>query len=676
MTSQARRPTRRAWLWAVVVLAIVLVAALAALVRLPGGQPAAFAAREGDSRTALTQLSGSVDDFSFDSFVADYRLARGADGTSHLVTTETIVARFPDFDQNKGIVRALPAVDSGLPLGTDVIDVTGAGGAPIPWWTESDGDWVYVLTGDDSYVRGVQTYVITYAQRDVVLRYDASEADEFLWDTVGIDHRQPFAEVTARVHVAGDAASGLLPGRAYCYTGPAGSTDRCEISGPSPDEAWPPELLPWLGSAVVDDASPVVFTAGDSGIGPDENVTVAIGFAQGTFAAPSPPPPPPYPWWHWILPVLALLAGIGGLVFVLVVRAAARRNPDDAPVIVQYTPPLDESLTLSAGVLDVPGRALAAHVVDLAVRDKVEIIAEGDRADAADFAVVLTDTADLEHDDRRVVDTLFGRKAEVGARIALGAFARTPPSRAVTYVRRIDEATVQRGYRAPLPGWIIAVRGFAQLTGVALALLLIFVGDLTWEVLAPLGAWGSLVYFAAIASGFFATFGLPLVDMPSTVLTVAGGRHRTYLDGIREYLRLAEEDRLRAAQSPRSADLVSSGTRPYGETPNLPGADVVNLYERLLPYAVLFGLERDWVEVIKSATGTDAGARAMLFDAVTSRSLSDASQSIGRLAATPVSSGRSSSSGSSSGSSWSFSGGSSGGGFSGGGGGGGGFGGR
>ena len=121
---------------------------------------------------------------------------------------------------------------------------------------------------------------------------------------------------------------------------------------------------------------------------------------------------------------------------------------------------------------------------------------------------------------------------------------------------------------------------------------------------------------------------------------------------------------------------MSSGSRPYGETPNVPGADVVNLYERLLPYAVLFGLERDWVEVIKTATGTDAGPRAMLFDAVTSRSLSDASQSIGRLAATPVSSGRSSSSGSSSGSSWSFSGGSSGGGFSGGGGGGGGFGGR
>lgn len=675
MTSSAGR-ARRGLLWAVVVVAIVLVSAVVVLTRLPGGDPAAFSAREGSGRAGLAQLSASVDDFSFDSFDADYRLARGADGTSRLVTTETIVARFPDIDQNKGIVRALPAVDSGLPLGTDVIDVTGAGGEPIPWWTETDGDWIYVLTGDDTYVRGVQTYVITYAQQDVVLRYEDTDADEFLWDTIGVDHAQPFDEVTARVHVAGDAASGLLPGRAHCYTGPAGSTERCEIAGPEPDDPWPLELLPWLRPGIADDASAVVFTARDTDLGPDENITVAIGFAQGTFAAPTPPPPPPYPWWHWILPGLALLAGAGGLIFVLVVRAMARRNPDDAPVIVQYTPPVDESLTLSAGVLDVPERALAAHVVDLAVRDKVEIVARDDRSDAEDFSVVLRATEALEHDDRRVVEMLFGKGADAGERIDLGAFARTPPSRAVTYVRRIDTSTVQRGYRADLPSWITSVRAFAQLSGVALALLLIFVGDVTWELLAPLGGWGSLIYFTAIASGFFATFGLPLVSMPSTVLTVAGGRHRTYLEGIREYLLLAEQDRLRAAQSPRSADLVSAGVRPYGETPNAAGADVVNLYERLLPYAVLFGLEREWVDVIRSGGGSDAASRAPLFDVVTSHSLSDASQSIGRLASTPVSSGRSGSSRTSSSSSWSSSGGSSGGVFSGGGGGGGGFGGR
>ena len=109
-------------------------------------------------------------------------------------------------------------------------------------------------------------------------------------------------------------------------------------------------------------------------------------------------------------------------------------------------------------------------------------------------------------------------------------------------------------------------------------------------------------------SGFFAFIFLPFVQLPKSTLTLAGGMHKTYLEGIREYLRLAEEDRLRAAQSPRTADLVSSGRRAYGDAPNSPGNSIVNVYERLLPYAVLFGMEREWAEVIRSA-GAAAGCR-------------------------------------------------------------------
>ncbi|MET0811421.1 MAG: DUF2207 domain-containing protein [Microbacterium sp.] len=623
--------------------------------------------------------SADVDDFSYDSFVADHWLIRDAGGRSALYTTETLVARFPDFDQNRGIVRWLPRTDSGIDLDTTVTSVTGADGASIPWWIESDDDGIYVLTGDDDYVRGAQTYVISYTMQDVVLRYDDTDADEFYWDTVGTDHAQPFGSVTSRVHVAGDAAGGLLDGRAFCYRGAAGSADQCDISAPQQGGAWPDAVTAWASSKGAMDAATaaVTITADGGALGPYEGTTLSIGFAQGTFAAPSPPPPPPYPWWEWILPVLALLSGIGGLVFVLVMKVVLRRNPDPSPVIVQYSPPDDESLTLSAGVLDVPERALAAHVVDLAVRDRLEIRATGGRDDPGDFELVLTDVEHLEHDDRRVIDTLFGKSAKAGVRVDLGAFARNPPGRAVTYVRRIDTFTLQRGYLAKRPGWIDALRGLIQFGGLLIAFGLIFFSDGPFTVLADLGDLGQKIFFVAVASGLFAGFGLPLIGLPTSVLTVAGGMHRTYLDGIRDYLRLAEEDRLRAAQSPQTADLVSSGRRAYGEEPNAPGADVVNVYERLLPYAVLFGMERDWVEVIRAvAPAAVVAARVSLFDVVLSDSLSDASSSIGRLAATPVSRGSSSSGGSSSSSGWSSSGGSSGGGFSGGGGGGGGFGGR
>lgn len=660
------------------VLGRFVLAALVAVSLCVPAAPAAASVTALDDTVRAT-VESSVEDFTYDSFDAEYWLIRGAAGESRLFTTEKLVARFPEFDQNKGIVRSLPRADSGIDLQTSVVSVTGPDGAPVSWWTESDEDYIYVLTGNDDYVRGVQTYVISYTMRDVVLRYDDTDADEFYWDVVSTDHLQPFGSAGAQIHIAGEPAQGLIDDRTFCYRGSAGSTDQCDIAT-VPASTWPGAVIAWASSWGVPDASSSAETiAAEIGsLAAGEAATVAIGFTQGTFAAPSPPPPPPYPWWQWILPAIALLTGVGGLLFVLILKVVLRRNPDTSPVIVQYTPPKDESLTLSAGVLDVPERALAAHVVDLAVRDRIEIRASGGRDKPGDFDLVLLGSEGLDHDDRRVIDTLFGRKAAAGATIDLGSFARKPPSRAVTYLRRIDEFTIQRGYRGLTPGWIAAVRGVAQMVGLGLAFALIFFGDAAFDVMDDIAPIGNILYIGAIASGFFAGFILPMFSVPSSTLTLAGGMHLTYLEGIREYLTLAEEERLRAAQAPQTADLVSSGTRGYGDEPNQPGADVVNLYERLLPYAVLFGLERDWVEVVRSAAPVAAAsvARLSLFDAVSSRSLSDASSSIGRLAATPVSRGSSGSSGSSSSSGWSSSGGSSGGGSSGGGGGGGGFGGR
>jgi len=674
------RLTWRFWGVAIALVAVLAVAAAIALVRAPSASDSAgVAARAGSSSAAALRVAGSVDDFSYDAFEADYWLGRDAGGRSRLYTTERIVAHFPDFDQNKGIVRWIPKADSGIAHDPVVMGVTGAGGEAVPWWTEEDDDFVYVLTGDDTYVHGAQTYVISYTMSDVVLRFEDTRADEFYWDTVGTDHAQSFADVRAHVHILGEAAGGILADRAFCYSGPAQSTDRCSIQ-PAAVVPLPDEVAVWAtGQGIAGaDGAQIGFTAADTDLGADENVTVAIGFELGTFVAPSPPPPPPYPWWEWILPVLGLLAGVGGLVFVLVMKRFLRRNPDHSPVIVEYTPPVDESPTLSAGVLGVPAKALAAHVVDLAVRDKVEITASGDRSDADDFHVILRDAEGLEHDDRRIVTTLFGKDAAPGDRVDLGVFAAKPPVRAVTYVRRIEDATVDRGYRSRTPGWVGGIRGLLQFGGLAVAVVMTFFLDAVPSVLTDLGALGGWINFLSIASAFGAFVVLPWFGLPKTTLTLAGGRHKTYLEGIREYLSLAEEDRLRAAQTPQTADLVSAGRRAYGDAPNAPGADVVNLYERLLPYAVLFGMQREWVRVIQAAAPVEVPAtRVAMFDSVTSNSLSDASSSIGRLAATPVSSGSSSSSsGSSFSSSWSSSGGSFGGGFSGGGGGGGGFGGR
>jgi uncharacterized membrane protein YgcG len=153
------------------------------------------------------------------------------------------------------------------------------------------------------------------------------------------------------------------------------------------------------------------------------------------------------------------------------------------------------------------------------------------------------------------------------------------------------------------------------------------------------------------------------------VLTDAGAEQRDYLLGMRDYLQLAEADRLRMLQSPEGADRVDVGNH----------VDLVKLYEKLLPFAVLWGIEDEWSKVLaihyeaESTSPSWYVSQNAFNSSLFASSLVGLSTAVAATATPVVTSSSSSWSGSSGGS---FSGGSSGGGFSGGGGGGGGGGGR
>ncbi len=191
-------------------------------------------------------------------------LSRADDGHAELAVTETLVARFPDVDQNRGIIRSIPDDYDGVPLQTRVLSVTDASGAPVAYDVETDRREVRVLTGDDSFVRGVQTYVISYTQRDAIRSFADTDADEFYRDVNGTQWDQPFGAVSARLRVDPALTDAALEGAAACYVGAQGASERCEISRTI-------------------DADGLVFEAGAQDLGPGENVTMAVGFVRGTF---------------------------------------------------------------------------------------------------------------------------------------------------------------------------------------------------------------------------------------------------------------------------------------------------------------------------------------------------------------------------------------------------------
>ncbi|MFN4002414.1 DUF2207 domain-containing protein [Microcella sp.] len=575
-------------------------------------------------------------DFTFDSFDADYTLSREADGTATLQVIETIVARFPDFDQNRGIIRAIPDDYDGVPLNTQVISVVDENGEPVPYESAYSGKFVELALGTDDFVRGVQTYVISYTQQNVVRSFDDTAFDEFYWDVNGTGWQQPFGRVSATVTLAPDVAEALT-GNAACYVGGFGENEQCTIQ----------------------DAGGV-FTASATDLGPGETVTVAIGFEPGTFLTPEPTPPPvpqEVPFWMHVLSGGVGLASLGALAAAIVSRVRAGTGAKSRGIIAQYSEPEGIDIVQSAHLLNRPASGIPAAVVRLAVRKNLRILAYAVDEGGAPYTLQYLGDDRADALDLALLDAIFGPDRVAGALTPYGeydsALAVKLDALSTAALSSLEQQDLRRKPPGRGFGWLMLA---AQWLLQALAFGAIVVSTGLFLNVSPLAFVSLLVAFLA----GFAAFGLAIRPLQ---LTEKGRAAKDHLEGLKLYLTVAEEERLRVLQSPQGAERIDVGD-------NL---QLVKLYEKLLPWAVVWGVEDQWMRELEVRVATldeapdwfvgRTGFEASLF--------STAVRGVTATTTAPVSS--SSWSGSGGGS---FSGGSFGGGFSGGGGGGGGGGGR
>ncbi|QTV80173.1 DUF2207 domain-containing protein [Microbacterium sp. NIBRBAC000506063] len=150
--------------------------------------------------------SANVDAFSYASWSSEYVVTVDDDGRSHVRVTETLVARFPEVDQNRGIVRGLEERYLGASLHTTVESVTDENGAPVPYETRSEDGTLYLLLGDDRYQYGLTTYVIEYTMRDVIIRATESGNDEFYWNLLPPRSTQPIERFDAAITLSPSSA--------------------------------------------------------------------------------------------------------------------------------------------------------------------------------------------------------------------------------------------------------------------------------------------------------------------------------------------------------------------------------------------------------------------------------------------------------------------------------------
>ncbi|MBB5743159.1 putative membrane protein YgcG [Microbacterium ginsengiterrae] len=575
----------------------------------------------GASATAAQPMA-DVDDFDFSSWEATFDLSLDDDGRAVLHATETRVAEFPDFDQNRGIVAGFPERYQGAPLHTTILSVRDEDGQPVVFETEEDDDVLYVLTGDDDFVHGPTTYVIEYEMHDVILAASGTKVDEFYWDLLPLDSTQDIGAFRADIRFDEELAS-RLTGDAACYQGGQGATDRCELGFDGAGD----------------------FTVEASQLTAGEGVTVAIALEPGTVTQP--PARLPNPATD-VVPFaaggVAALLSVGG--WVGAAAMVRRRRRATGIVVAQYDVPDDMPPLLASAIVPGARNALSAQIIHLAVRGmiRLEDIPEAGEKKRRPRLRRL-DAPIPDPLDAQSLRALFGSD-ERGVIMKMPKNSQSFAERVQKLLKSAPAVARDRGLttRAKSPAARLLLTG-------ALIAFAVMVGLFVWG--AATGRDSAIgVGVAMVACGILVLISTIMAFAKHTVLSPDGALRLEYLNGVREFIRVAEADRLRMLQSYSGAERRDDG-----------GVDVIHVYERLLPYAILFGQEKEWGGVLESAysqahrepgwiDGSSYGiaTRIALFSAATSSSSVYASPS--------------------SGSSSSF-GGSSGGGFSGGGGGGG-----
>ena len=491
-------------------------------------------------------FAAQTDNFTITKFDAEYLLGRDGENRSTLAATWRITANFPP-NQNHGIAPIFVKNYDGHSTSFSIKSVTDERGASLKHsWNGNE-----LRIGDkDTYVRGEKTYNIKFTQRDVTKHYKDTGRDEFYWDVIGNDWRVSMENV--RVSMKLDRSlQAAQRGELFCYIGRYGSTKRCNVSG---------------------DRSETVTNV--SRLNRREGVTMAVGFNSGTFAGYQ------ESLIERLIKIWAMVQIPASILAVILMiwcgwryrRLFGRKN-ELKPIPPEYLPPNQASVLASAYILKkydalmVKGSAKVAQMLDLAVRHYIKLyeVKKASFFRPVQYEIeIVKDLKELRSEECEIVSDMFGSSMpNPGQRLNLKKLQNSMSYAART---RDDDRNLKNlvcgkyGLCEQKPANKRAVQKWAMGVGVIGVLLL-----------SPL-----LLAVAAIL--FALSFGWSLTD--------EGLALRRYLAGLKMYIGVAEAERLQMLQSPEGAEKVKVDATDEKK--------LVKLYERVLPYAVLFGQEKEW----------------------------------------------------------------------------------
>lgn len=449
------------------------------------------------------------------------------------------------------------------------VSATDENGNPYIFSTTSSGTNFEIKIGDPNKTFvGSKTYIIKYHATKAVAQF--KDFDEIYWNVTGNDWKIPIYEASASVFLPDQVVAIQFS----CYYGPRGSTERC--------------------NNVKSNTGPYRFVA-PGALSAGEGLTVAVGFPKGVVA--------PYTardkffdaYFFWLVAIaLPLLT----LIFSLWYWYKKGRDPKGTGVIVpQYDVPEDLTPLEVGGIVKekVEIKNISAEIIYLATRGYLKINQLEEKFiglfKTTDYELIkLKDFSDIKNDfDKKLLTSLFSERPRLSLSTYINLFKGIPPTepevsqlssvklsdlRNVFYketrtvMLSLLDSLLNKGYYKNLGRMKNSTRGI-----IGIVFLVVwgafFVGGVSGAIfsidnfiLLLISAIISIIIYMTVAHFFPAK-------------TEKGVMLKEYLLGLKEYLQIAEKDRLIFHNA--------SETKP-------------EVFEKLLPFAMVLGVADIWAK--------------------------------------------------------------------------------
>lgn len=477
--------------------------------------------------------------------IQDYVTDITINSDSSLLVQEQISYDF-GTEQRHGIFRNIPykykARGGTFKLRIDNVAVTDEKGESYNFETSTSGGELQIKIGDaNTTITGQHIYKISYTVRRAVNYFD--DHDELYWNAVGTGWEVPIAKATSIIHGPADIS------QTVCYTGPENSTEQaCSIEG---------------------GYTKVVTFKSTSQLEPGEGLTVVVGMPAGTLTKPT----TAQKLWDifqdngvLLLPLLVLL----GMLYLW--NKTGRDPKRKSSVVAQYEAP-DKLSPLYMSTLahsKTSNRDIAAEVIYLASQGFLTI----QRLETTklmlfkgtdyEFKKIDKDASSLPKQTRAFLDELFPggqdsiKLSELKKDVGFG--------RALIKIKSdVMTELVDLKYFKSNPSTV---------TGIWIAVA-IFFGTFGSFLLGNfIGYLGTIAVIVSAIIVFIFAFLMP-------AKTQKGVEATAHVEGLKEYLSVAEKDRLKFHNAPEKNPEV---------------------FEILLPFAIALGVETAWANQFKDLT--------------------------------------------------------------------------